>query len=77
MITIDSDPMLNPIYLGASILNEFHCSSYTEIKIESLYMIIKDKFDTSYEVFAVALDWLFVIGIIDINENGLLEYAVK
>jgi hypothetical protein len=75
MITIDSDPMLNPIYIGASILNELSTIDFTEIEIENLYLSIKDKFDMSYDVFAFALDWLYIVGAVDLNENGLLIYA--
>ena len=75
MITIDSDPMLNPIYIGASILNELSSIDFTEIEIEQLYAAIKDKLDMSYEVFTFSLDWLYIIGALDLNENGLLVYA--
>ncbi|TMO59427.1 ABC-three component system middle component 6 [Pseudoalteromonas aurantia] len=75
MITIDSDPMLNPIYIGASILNELSSIDFTEIGIEELYSAIKDKLDMSYEVFTFSLDWLYIIGALDINENGFLVYA--
>ncbi|OEE77130.1 hypothetical protein A1OQ_05675 [Enterovibrio norvegicus FF-162] len=77
MITIDSDPKLNPIYIGASILNVLNESDFIEIEIEDLHSSIKRAFDTSYEVFAFALDWLYIIGAIDLNEDGLITYAVK
>ncbi|MFT6836468.1 MAG: hypothetical protein ACJA0H_002519 [Francisellaceae bacterium] len=77
MITIDSDPMLNPIYIGASILNELSSIDFTEIGIEELYAAIKDKLDMSYEVFTFSLDWLYIIGALDFNENGLLVYATS
>ncbi|MFT7008782.1 MAG: hypothetical protein ACJAXJ_003324 [Colwellia sp.] len=77
MITIDSDPMLNPIYIGASILNELSSIDFTEIGIEELYAAIKDKLDMSYEVFTFSLDWLYIIGALDLNENGFLVYATS
>ena len=75
MITIDSDPILNPVYIGAAILSELASSDFTEVKIENLYEAIKSKFDVSYEVFAFTLDWLYVIGAINLNLNGCIEYA--
>ena len=75
MITIDSDPILNPVYIGASILVELASSDYTEIEIECLYEVIKLEFDVSYEVFTFALDWLYVVGAIDLNSNGCIAYA--
>jgi hypothetical protein len=77
MITIDSDPMLNPIYIGASILNELALIDFTEIGIEELYISIKDKLDMSYEVFTFSLDWLYIVGALDLNENGFLVYATS
>ena len=77
MITIDSDPMLNPIYIGATILNELTSIDFTEMGIEELYAAIKDKLDMSYEVFTFSLDWLYIIGALDINENGFLVYATS
>jgi hypothetical protein len=77
MITIDSDPMLNPIYIGASILNELSSIDFTEIGIEELYAAIKNKLDMSYEVFTFSLDWLYIIGALDLNENGFLIYATS
>ena len=75
MITIDSDPKINPINIGATILNKMATSDFTQIDIEELYEVINHEFGSSYEVFAYALDWLFVIGAINLNENGLIEYA--
>ncbi|OPB21766.1 MULTISPECIES: ABC-three component system middle component 6 [Pseudomonas] len=76
MITIDSDPILNPVYIGAAILSELASTDYTEAEIEHLYETIKSKFDVSYEVFTFALDWLYVVGAIDLNSNGCIAYAV-
>ena len=75
MITIDSDSNLNPINIGASILNTMSDSDYMEISIESLYEHVKGEFNASYEVFVYTLDWLFIVGAIDLNDQGMIEYA--
>ncbi len=75
MITIDSDPILNPFYLGAAIISELASSDFTKMKIDELYELSKEKFDISYEIFACALDWLYIIGVIDLNSDGCIEYA--
>lgn len=75
MITIDSDPILNPVYIGATILNQLALNTFTDIGIENLYENIRLKFDISYEVFAYALDWLYIIGAINLNSNGCIENA--
>ncbi|MDY7539160.1 hypothetical protein RGU72_12945 [Undibacterium sp. 5I1] len=75
MITIDSDPKLNPINIGAAILNCMASSNYTAIDIEWLYENIKTEFNASYEVFVYTLDWLFIAGAINLNEEGKIEYV--
>lgn len=75
MITIDSDPKLNPINIGASILNNMGNSDYTEIEIDVLYQSVKDEFNASYDVFVYTLDWLFVVGAIQLSEKGYITYA--
>ncbi|GAB3469458.1 ABC-three component system middle component 6 [Azotobacter salinestris] len=75
MITIDSDPKLNPVYIGARILTEMASSEFTQVGVEDLYDVVRRELGVSYEVFVCALDWLYVAGAIDLNENGLIEYA--
>jgi len=75
MITIDSDPKLNPVYIGAAILSELSSSKFTQVTLNQLYKSIKDRLNISYEVFTFSLDWLYVIGAIDISEDGQIEHA--
>ena len=76
MITIDSDPMFNPVYIGASILNELSSSDFTEVEVDKLYLSVKNRIDISYEVFAFSLDWLFIAGAVDFNDKGLIVYGI-
>lgn len=75
MITIDSDPRINPINIGATILSLMATSDYTEIEIEALYESIKGEFNTSYDIFVYTLDWLFIAGAINLSKQGMIEYA--
>lgn len=75
MITIDSDPKLNPINIGAFILNRMAKSDYMEIEIEELYGQVKEKFQASYDVFVYTLDWLYVAGAIELSKGGNITYA--
>ncbi|MFL0800410.1 MAG: hypothetical protein K6L80_08185 [Agarilytica sp.] len=77
MITIDSDPTLNPIYIGASILNNMTSFEYSEVEIEKLYESVKVEFGASYDVFVYTLDWLYIVGAIQLNEKGNIEYAAE
>jgi len=77
MITIDSDPKLNPVNIGAFILNKMAAYNYTEIEIEHLFEKVRDEYNASYDVFVYTLDWLFVAGAINISETGNLMYATN
>lgn len=77
MITIDSDPTLNPIFIGASILNNMTSFEYSEVEIEKLYESVKVEFGASYDVFVYTLDWLYIVGAIQLNEKGNVEYAAE
>lgn len=77
MITIDSDPKLNPINIGAFILNRITESDYTEIEIENLYEAVKSEFNASYDIFVYTLDWLFIAGAISLSKNGKITHAAN
>lgn len=77
MITIDSDPKLNPINIGAFILNVMATYDYTEIEIESLFEEVRSEFNTSYDVFVYTLDWLFIAGAIRLSDKGNITYEAN
>lgn len=77
MITIDSDPKLNPINIGAFILNVMATYDYTEIEIESLFEAVRIEFNASYDVFVYTLDWLFIVGAIRLSEKGNITYEAN
>ena len=77
MITLDSDPKLNAVNIGASILRLLVKSDYVENEIDSLYVRIKNEYGASYEVFVYTLDWLYIIGAIDLSEQGKITHATQ
>jgi hypothetical protein len=77
MLTIDSDPTINPVNMGAFIILTMNDMPHIDISISSLYEITKNKFNLSYDVFVYTLDWLYVIGVIELNDRGNIQYAVK
>lgn len=77
MITIDSDPILNPVNIGAYILNIMSKEDGDDITLEVLYHHISKELDVSYDVFTYALDWLYAIEAIDMDDNGIISYASK
>ncbi|MBI6181835.1 ABC-three component system middle component 6 [Serratia proteamaculans] len=77
MITIDSDPKANPIFLGGVILRFFQDSGESQKDITSLYNYVNGNVQLSFELFLYSLDWLYIIGAIDLDENGDIVYAAE
>lgn len=77
MITIDSDPVFNPVNIGAHILNFMSRDESNHTTLHKLYRYISKELDVSYEVFTYALDWLYAIEAIDMDDNGVINYASK
>ncbi len=77
MITIDSDPVLNPVNIGAHILSFMSKEEDKNITLEVLYHYISKELDVSYEVFTCALDWLYAIEAINMDDDGMISYASK
>lgn len=76
MITIDSDPKLNPINIGAFIIMRMSDYDYSEVEIDDLYERVKNEFNASYDIFVYTLDWLFIAGAIQLSEKGNITYAL-
>ncbi|WP_432704847.1 ABC-three component system middle component 6 [Cobetia amphilecti] len=77
MITIDSDPVINPVNIGGHILYLLSQSNKAQRPIDELYKALFAKFEISYNVYVHSLDWLFVIGAIDITQDGVEIYVLK
>lgn len=77
MITIDTDPKANPIYIGGLILRSFRANNSRIINISHLYDKVNDLFELSFDLFLYSLDWLFVIGTVQLDGNGGIIYEAQ
>lgn len=77
MITIDSDPKANPVYIGSVVLRLFQSNDSMVIEISRLYDLVNAVFELSFELFLYSLDWLFIIGAIELDGNGGVVYAAQ
>ena len=64
-------PELSIYYNGALVLQELQENS-TQLII-NLYQRVKEKYDMSFPIFALSLDWLYLIDIAKSNEKGEVE----
>lgn len=77
MITIDTDPKANPIYIGGLILRIFRANDSRVIDITNLYDMVNDFLELSFDLFLYSLDWLFIIGTVQLDGNGGIIYAAQ
>lgn len=77
MITIDTDPKANPVYIGSVVLRIFQSNDSMIIEISRLYDLVNSVFELSFDLFLYSLDWLFIIGAIELDGNGGIVYAVQ
>lgn len=77
MITIDTDPIANPIYLGGVILKFFQNSDSRKFSISDLYNYLNSVIEISFDIYLITLDWLYVIGLIEMGEGGEIIYEAK
>ncbi|EBS6105250.1 hypothetical protein DOB02_22415 [Salmonella enterica subsp. enterica serovar Uganda] len=77
MITIDTDPKANPVYIGSVVLRIFQSNDSMIIEISRLYDLVNSVFELSFDLFLYSLDWLFIIGTIELDGNGGIAYAAQ
>lgn len=77
MITIDSDPKANPVYIGSVVLRLFQSNDSMVIEISRLYDLVNAVFELSFDLYLYSLDWLFIIGAIELDGNGGVVYAAQ
>ena len=77
MITIDTDPKANPVYIGSVVLRIFQSNDSMIFEISRLYDLVNSVFELSFDLFLYSLDWLFIIGAIELDGNGGIAYAAQ
>ncbi len=64
-------PELSIYYNGSVILKELETKS--EQKILELYYNVKKSNDMSFSLFVLSLDWLYLIQLVQISEEGVVR----
>ena len=64
-------PELSIYYNGSVILAELE--KISEQKLLELYHNVKKSNDMSFSVFVLSLDWLYLIQLVQINEEGVVR----
>lgn len=60
-------PQNSIYYIGALVLR--YLEDYSVIHVGELYVGIRKQHNFSFQLLVLALDWLFLMGVIDIQNN--------
>jgi len=66
-------PELSLYYNGSIILR--HIKNNKRQPIIELFELVKKENDMSFSIFVLSLDWLYLIDVAKINNNGWIEYV--
>lgn len=72
IVSRDTSPERDVYYLGARII-EIISVETESIDFFDVYKKINASDDVSMNLYALTLDWLFIVGVIDNSENGNLK----
>jgi hypothetical protein len=72
-----SNPEKSIYYQASLILDIIKKLSLNTIDSSELYLnVVKQKGNLSYSQYLLALNWLYLLGIIDLNNNGVLVVCI-
>jgi hypothetical protein len=69
----DIKPEKQAYYLGSSILAALKDESAKQINVLNLFEQINRTEKVSYHAFSMAMNWLYLIGAIELNERTLIK----
>jgi hypothetical protein len=64
----------NDLYcIGGHVIHELESAQGTEFDYIELYRRVKETIDISNNVYALTLDWLYLLGVIEPGEKGTIK----
>jgi hypothetical protein len=70
IVSKDTNPEKDLYYLGAKVLECLAPHQQSEIDYISLLNAVKKEVDISNSLFSLSLNWLFLLGTIELTEQG-------
>ncbi len=71
IISKDTNPERELYYLGALVIDVLSNFPTTEVDLLDTFQKLNEKERVSMNLFALALDWLFVLGLVKSNQSNL------
>ena len=70
IVSKDTNPAKDLYYIGGLILQYFMENSVKTIEYHDFVVQFKKKYNFSANIITLSLDWLYIIGYIDLNAEG-------
>jgi hypothetical protein len=70
IISKDTNPGKDLYYLGAIILDSLQAIDSDTVEYITLLQELRNKINISNNLFALSLDWLYLMGVIDLSDEG-------
>ncbi len=64
-------PELTVYYNGALVLKELQFNDKQELL--DIYSKLKEKYEMSFNIYILSLDWLYLVGIAEMDEQGVIK----
>ncbi len=71
IISKNTNPERELYYLGALVIDVLSSFSATEVDLLDAFQKLNETEKVSMNLFALTLDWLFVLGLVRSNQNNL------
>lgn len=73
IISKDTNPEKDLYYLGARVLEVLASMEGAKVDFISLFQAVNAKFTLSNNLFSLSLDWLFLLGLIELADHGEIK----
>lgn len=70
IVSKDTNPEKDLYYLGARVLEVLAATDTNEVDYVDIFLSLKSKMQISNNLYALSLDWLFLLGAIKISKEG-------
>ncbi|WP_321826186.1 ABC-three component system middle component 6 [Maribacter dokdonensis] len=69
----NTNPERDLYYLGGILIDVIESKKSSEIDYMDLYKLFNQKQEITINLYSLALDWLFILGLVTKGENGKIK----
>lgn len=73
LLPTDTKPMYSIYYIGGLLLKTI--KQHSEHDFMNIYDIMNKNYHVSFKLYILAIDWLYLIDAIQIDQKGWIEYV--